>query len=122
MRGRGAKRSAPFPVLSFPQVLRASPALGKHRAPGPAERAMIEARSNGSHHPRPSRGAGREGQDTEGVNNGTECRIGRAQGGQANDAGSIGRARPDPIQSRSVGWFRLDRTAGRKVAVVSELR
>jgi hypothetical protein len=34
----------------------------------------------------------------------------------------LGVLAPGPIQSRSVGWFRLDRTAGRKVAVVSELR
>src|ERR1700730_6793431 len=35
----------------------------------------------------------------------------------SNDAGSIGVARPDSIQSRSVGGFRMNRAAGLEVAV-----
>ena len=45
----------------------------------------------------------------------------RAQGGRANDAGSIGSACPVPVQSRGVGGIRLDRTAGLGVAVIEPI-
>ena len=64
--------------------------LGNTALQGPTERAMIKARSNGSHHHRPKLVLVDKGTTLWGESNGTECRSGRAQGGRANDAGSMG--------------------------------